>query len=510
MKPSIELFQLIKSLSRSEKRYFKLLSTLQSGTKNYMKLFDAIDLQGHYDELDIKVQFADENFVNHLPAQKNNLYGLILKSLRSFYADKSVAAILQEQIRNVELLMDKALYKECGKIIRKAKAIAYAYEKYYFLIDLIDLEKSLVEEEYLRGDFAKDLTKLVKEENECLKKLKNIAEYQILYSKINYVFRTGGYIRTAEEKEIIDKITNHKLIKNEKLALSIKAATACYYVRGLCAYTERELDTAHLNFKRVVQIMEDNPKIRCDLPSRYVKALNNLMFSYMDYEDWDNALKIITKLKSLATQKGFESIGIQLKLFTFSNNAELLISLTRGNFHKAITSVVPSVLRGIEKYDLKINDEEIMLFYYNISRVYFGARDYKNALKYINLVLNNSEKGLRKDVYTFARLINLIIHYQLENYNLLDYTIKSAKRFVTKTENDYKFETVFVLGFKKILKNRNPRLVKGVYKSFKKELQKVLKDPYEQAANEYFDFIAWIDSRIENKTFEEIIKRKQT
>jgi uncharacterized protein YqgV (UPF0045/DUF77 family) len=509
MKPSTELFQLVKSLSKSEKRYFTLTSSLQSGEKNYMKLFDAIGGMEHYDEAELKRKYANESFVNHFASEKNHLYSLILKSLRGFYVDKSTASILQEQLCNIELLVDKALYKECGKIIRKAKIIAYNYEKYYYLLDLIDWEKTLVEEEYLRGDFDKDLTQLVEEENDCLEKLKNLAEYQMLYSEINYVFRTGGYIRTVEEKAMLDKISKHDLVKNDKMALSKKAATACYYIRGLCAYTERNLDTAHVNFKSVVQIMEDNPTIMNELSPRYVKALNNVMFSYMDYADWDNAIAIIKKLKGLVSQKGFESISIQLKLFTYPHNAELLVCISRGDFKRAIKAVVPSVLKGLVKYDVKINDEEIMLFYYNISRIYFGANDYKNSLKYINLVLNNSEKRLREDVYTFARLINLIIHYQLGNYDLLDYTIKSAKRFVTNSQKNYKFETVFLTEFKKLLKNRDADAMLDLYKRFKSELQKVLKDPYEQAANEYFDFIPWLDSKIENKTFEEIVKSKQ-
>jgi len=46
MKPSTELFDLIKSLSKSEKRFFKLSSSLQTGDKNYLKIFDAIDKAG--------------------------------------------------------------------------------------------------------------------------------------------------------------------------------------------------------------------------------------------------------------------------------------------------------------------------------------------------------------------------------------------------------------------------------------------------------------------------------
>lgn len=55
MKPSVELFNLIKSLTKSEKRYFKLTSTLQSGEKNYLRLFEAIENQKVYDEEEINV-----------------------------------------------------------------------------------------------------------------------------------------------------------------------------------------------------------------------------------------------------------------------------------------------------------------------------------------------------------------------------------------------------------------------------------------------------------------------
>ena len=55
MKPSTELFNLIQSLSKSEKRFFKLSSSLQDGEKNYLKLFDAIEKQKSYDEKEIKL-----------------------------------------------------------------------------------------------------------------------------------------------------------------------------------------------------------------------------------------------------------------------------------------------------------------------------------------------------------------------------------------------------------------------------------------------------------------------
>ena len=150
----------------------------------------------------------------------------------------------------------------------------------------------------------------------------------------------------------------------------------------------------------------------------------------------------------------------------------------------------------------------MLIFYYNISRAYFGSGDYKRALKYINLVLNNKETGLREDVYSFARLVNLLIHYELGNYDLLDYTIKSTKRSVAKNQKNYKFETVFLKDFKKLLKVKDADNLKQNFIGFKAELVEVMKDPFEQTANKYFNFIAWLESKIENSSFEKVVKSK--
>ncbi|MBP9192240.1 MAG: hypothetical protein KBF96_06795, partial [Ignavibacteria bacterium] len=65
MKPSRELFDLIKSMSGSEKRYFKLNVSLQKGSKNYLKLFSAIERQNTFDEIDLRKLIKDEKIVKN-------------------------------------------------------------------------------------------------------------------------------------------------------------------------------------------------------------------------------------------------------------------------------------------------------------------------------------------------------------------------------------------------------------------------------------------------------------
>ena len=69
MVASSDLFQLIKSLSKTEKRHFVLYSTKHViGEQNgYMKLFYAIEKQKEYDEGKIKKQFVNDSFIKRFP-----------------------------------------------------------------------------------------------------------------------------------------------------------------------------------------------------------------------------------------------------------------------------------------------------------------------------------------------------------------------------------------------------------------------------------------------------------
>ena len=257
MKPSTDLFELIKSLSKSEKRFFKLSSSLQSGDKNYLKIFDAIDKQKEYDEDLLKECFEGETFIKHFPSEKNHLYKLILKSLRAYHSDNSISSILKQEIKNIEILYKKALYKECNKFLGRAKKLAIEHEKFYYLFEMLSLEKLLLEEAYEAGEFTKDLDALIREERDVIDKLRNLASYHVLYSKINYVFRSGGYVRSDADRALVEEISHHPLIIGRNTALSYRAATICYYIQGFCATANVDMESALLKFNRVREILDD-------------------------------------------------------------------------------------------------------------------------------------------------------------------------------------------------------------------------------------------------------------
>ncbi len=509
MKPSTELHSLIKSLTKSEKRFFKLNSSLQSGDKNYLKIFDFVEKQKKYNEEELKTHFKAETFIKHLPSEKNHLYRLILKSLRAYYSDQSVSSQLKQEIKNIDILNRKALYKECSKFVKRAKQLAEEYEKFYYCFELINWEKRLLEEAYESGIFTKNLDDLITEEEGVVDKLRNLAEYHVLYSRINYIFRSGGFTRNEQEREVVNEIEDYHLIKGKNTALSTRATTICYYIKGVCSASKRDYENALIFFRKAKSVMERKSKIRDDLQQRYIATLNFLMLCYIDTYDFKNAESIVGEIKALKGKKAFSALDSKVRLFTATLIGELTLNNRKGQFAKSI-DLIPDVETDLDLYEEKINKEKQLLFTYNMAYAYFGIGDYRTALRYINEVLNDNEKQLRQDVYSFARIFNLIIHFELQNMDFLEYDLKSAARYLNKHDKDYQVEKLFITYIKLLSGEEEVDAQKVIFVRFNEKLKELLKIERENVILEYFDILAWTNSKINDTSFAEAIQERIT
>src|SRR5687768_13856793 len=137
------LFLLIKSLSKSEKRYFRMNATMTGRDVNYLQLFDAIESQKEYDEVEIRKNLKGKKFLSQLHVTKIYLTELILKSLKNYHSNTSVHSKLFDLLKDIELLFDKELYDLCHYKIEKAEQLANKYEKLSLLTEIFFWKRKL-------------------------------------------------------------------------------------------------------------------------------------------------------------------------------------------------------------------------------------------------------------------------------------------------------------------------------------------------------------------------------
>lgn len=109
MKKRDALYDLIKSLTQNEKRYFKIYASRHTiGKENkYVKLFESIDKLNNYDEAKLKAKIKKESFAGHLAASKNYLYNLILECLDIYHKDSSIDRQISKYINIAGFFLKK-------------------------------------------------------------------------------------------------------------------------------------------------------------------------------------------------------------------------------------------------------------------------------------------------------------------------------------------------------------------------------------------------------------------
>lgn len=138
------VFQLIRSLQKSEKRNFKLYIKRNSSNEDLkiIELFDAIDKLSDYDEVQLLKKLSSIK-KQQLSNTKAHLYKQILASLRLLKSSESIDLQLHEQLEYARILYNKGLYLQSLKILEKTKELALQYNQDSFLIQVISLEKKI-------------------------------------------------------------------------------------------------------------------------------------------------------------------------------------------------------------------------------------------------------------------------------------------------------------------------------------------------------------------------------
>ena len=503
MKNSFQLFQLIKSLSMSEKRYFKLSCSVQKGMKNYLKLFDTMEAMTHYDEHLLKKKIKDNNWIKRLDLQKIYLYRILLKSLRDFHSSMSVDIQLRNFLNEIEILYKKGLFKQCEKTISKVKHLAEKYEKHLTLLELSGLEIKLIHAQSYHEKTEKRRDDIFNNMFAVNEKWKNEREYLLLQSRLFMVSSRMGQIRDDGQKMEYNNIMNHPLLKSEDRALSYKAKYNFYLCFTSYYLKLYDFVNAHFYGKKLVALMESHPNQVEDNPQMYIVAIQRIVLCQLDLKKYKDASESIKKLKEITTK----SETVKSQLFYLSNNIELKMHIETGEFKKGVT-LITQIKNTLNDPKIKMTNWELPL-YYTIARVYFGVADYVSTNAYLNKILNVDATNFRNDLQCFARILSLIVHIELGKESLLEYTVRSTYRFLFKRKGLYKFESI-ILDFirKKLPKTISSKDMINAFKELKVQLEKISKDPFEREALDYFDFISWLESKIENRSFAEIVKEK--
>jgi hypothetical protein len=501
-----DLFDLIRSMTKSEKRYFKLSASPQKGEKNYLRLFDAIERQKSYDEEAIKRAFAGEAFVRQLHVAKNYLHKLILRSLRAYRAESSVDGQIQTLLQDARIFFEKGLARQCAGALKRARALAEEYERDYALLEIIDMEDRLLPDSNATGEA---LEASHTEWRALLRRIENAGEMDYLANRVTLVMMYRGLPRDHEEAEMIEEVVRHPLLADERSPLSTRAHRRFNYIHSTFHYARNDAAKAIAYTERNVRLAEHRFEPSSEYGNNYVASLINLALLLSDNgeeERFHDALRRMRGLPEKLAERGCSDERLLYRIFNASTGIELLHYNAHGDFASAL-AMAPLIEEGCRRFRRYISTVDEIRFDYMMAWSLFGSGEHHRALDRLNNVLEHSDMQARQHVLHAAKILNLIIHYELGNIQHLEYLVKSTYRFLGRRNTLFRFESVLLRHFRKLPALKKDRELIAWFAGLKGELEPLMASRFEKQAFDYFNYLPWLASKIEGGSFAEMVKR---
>jgi len=207
------LIELIRTLTKAEKRHFRLLVKRNQANEEllFLQLFDLLDKQKRYNEALIlrKIPAIKKRQLSNLKA---HLYKQLLLSLRLLYRPHNMDIEIRERLDYARVLYNKGLYRQSLEILQKAKSAAKNARLNALILEVLDFEK-LIEGQYITRSIDTRAETLARESKVATIQASRIHEFSNLSLQLYGLYLKMGLIRTQKEKDFVKNFFQENLPK---------------------------------------------------------------------------------------------------------------------------------------------------------------------------------------------------------------------------------------------------------------------------------------------------------
>ena len=500
------LFLLVKSLTKSEKRQFKLyVGRLGVNTDSkFLGVFNILDKMDVYDE--VVILKSSNVKKQQLANVKAHLYKQILISLKLNPSHQNIRSQIREQLDFASILYHKGLYKQSLKILDKAKEVAILNEEKNLAYEIVELEK-VIESQYItrsisgRADELTMQAKELSEANVIASKLSNLSLQ--LYG----IFLKTGYVRSEKESKWIRDYFNKQLPKYDIKKIGFREKLWLYKAYLWYSFLMQDFLNCFKYATKWVDLFYENPNMINLNPVFFLKGNNYLLEALFFLKNRNKFEEALKKLENIVAQKNFpKDDNVESLAFLYINLNRINLHFIDGSFSDGLY-LIPKIETDLIQFKNRIDEHHTMTFYYKFASMHFGAGDNKECIAYLDKIISNKSLTMREDLLCFSRVLNLVAHYEAGLDYHLETLLRSTYKFLIKM-NDLHEVQKEMIKFIRGLQDIYPQDIKKAFIDLHSKLKVYENHPYEGRAFLYLDIISWLESKIQNKPVNQVITEK--
>lgn len=502
--PSDKLHRLLRSLSPAEKRYFRIFVKGKPGVDTkYTQLFEALASSEAFDEEKWKTKIYKSQDVGgkKYSELKAYLYELVLKCLQNFDELHSTHQRLNQLLQSVAALFKRGHYLDCRDLLAKARKIARQQESFAHQIEIVRWEKQLA---YTRMDIDflhKNLERLQDEEARAMEQLRNASHYRRAFFQAYAAIKKDPLQRNPDRLAHLRQLVEQEAFSDPDAAISHTARVLYYRTLSLYYHTALEQEKFYETGKKLIALQESQPHFLRENLSDYIAALSNHTLACGLLRKYEEVREVLQKMGDLQAITEDDRRKIHRQYFS----GFFALCTYTGEFEEGRREMA-RCLREAERFDP--HEYETGSFYLQFVPISIGCGDYGLGLDHLNQWLAHRRTVGREDLQSLARILSLILHFELGNFLLLDSQLRTAARFLKRKNRLHELERRFMNGIAEAIKLPDVRGRREVFAKVKNDLQPKANEPETRALLQTFDLLVWLDAKARGQDFATVVREK--
>ena len=500
------LFQLIQSLQKSEKRNFKLYAKRNFSNKDLriLQLFDALDKMETYDEeqlLKREPSIKKEQLSNI----KAKLYKQILGSLRLLESDDNIDIQLHEQLDFARILYNKGLYLQSLRLLERIKEHARTYNQISFLVQALFMVKK-IESLHITRSMIDKAEQLENESEEVSRRISMVTTLSNVALQLYSWYIKNGHARDEKDEAAVTAYFENKLPSDRS---SIKGFyERLYLYQSFCwyAFIRQDFLMYYRYTQKWVDLFEHQPLMVGVETAHYIKGMHNLLTAHFYLRNHKKFVPVLEKFERFYHDlQDIQNENNKIQTFVYLHISKINRYFLEGNFAEGLL-MVPEINDKLKEYEIYLDKHRVLVFYYKIASLYFGAGNFEQTIEYLNKIIN-WKTDLRTDLQCYARLLHLIAHYELDNFKIIEYLVRSVYRFMAKMNNLSRVEEE-ILKFLKSSFYLPPKQLTPAFEDLLFKLKRLENNRFETRAFIYLDIISWLESKVKKQPIDSVIRSR--
>ncbi|MDX2001714.1 MAG: hypothetical protein SFW35_04750 [Chitinophagales bacterium] len=419
-----DLFDLIQSLNKAEKSFIKKESGNNSQT--YLELFSDLEKLKVYDEKDFLKKQSKKQYAGNYRFAKHYLYHFILDALHRLYEEASTSAKISAQIHKADVLLSKSLYRQAYVLLEKAVGNCEEEELFALAIECYSRQYRIV----FKGGYSIERPELGRE---LCEKETTAASQLLLYSKLNALknrlivwLRKQGNDAVKHQSEIKMILKAAEQLQPEG-GSSYKNQVLWQHTMATGYFSLQNFELALKYQRNLLAVYNQYQWRAAKEPYNYVSAINNLIMLQLelgDTEDIESNFHLFEPFLKGLTEAKPPDIAIKAAEGAYNLRMRYGISYDQLDEHFIEQTAKPF----LEKHGDSVAINFRLNFHLHMAYYYCTQLQFEKAQEALMTVLHTMPKDIRSDLHLQARIVEMIIHYELGNPNLLPYLMDALLR----------------------------------------------------------------------------------